>query len=80
MASALAVPAAVAVTIGFTETDQLMHGHGFTMRPIIGGFILGLFLFGINELDAGLGSLFAVLIVVNAIIQHGSILGKLVKK
>lgn len=81
MASAFAVPAAVAVTVGFTEADQLFSGKGFTMKPVIGGFLLGLFLYGISELDSGLGAIFATLVVVNAIIRHGgTVFGKLVKK
>jgi len=80
MASSFAIPAAVVTTVGFAEADQLFHKKGFTMKPIIGGFILGVFLFAIAEVDNSLGVLFAALVALNAVIQHGStVFGRLVK-
>lgn len=80
MASAFAVPAAVMVTVGFTEADSLASGKGLRMRPVIGGFILGIFLYAIMEIDSGLGSIFAILVSLNAVIEHGNtVFGKLVK-
>lgn len=71
MSSAFTIPVAVAVTIGLAEADAAFHKHPLTIKPVIGGFIMGMFLYAISELDTRLGNLFAALIVVNALIQHG---------
>jgi len=75
--SSLAIPAAVVVTVGLAETDKVIHKQGMTIRPVIGGFILGLFLYAISSVDAQLGSLFALLVVLNSAIEHASVFGKI---
>lgn len=77
MTSSMAIPAAVVVTVGLSEADRVIHKQSFSMKPVIGGFILGVFLFAISELDSQLGSIFAALIVLNAVIEHNAVLGKL---
>lgn len=73
MASGYAVPVAVVATVGFTEADRIISGKGPSMRPVIGGFILGIFLFAISSMDSTLGALFAGLVILNAVIEHGNV-------
>lgn len=80
MASGFVVPVTIATIVGMSEADTVIKGHPPTVKPVIGGFILGIFLYAIMELDTRLGSLFAGLIVLNSIVQHGStVFGRLAK-
>jgi len=67
----LAIPATVATVVGLTEADYVLHGKPPTMKPVIGGFVLGLALFGLSTLDSRLAVLFGVLFVVTALVEHG---------
>lgn len=69
--SSLAVPAAVITVVGLSEADSVITHSKFIMKPVIGGFILGLFLYAIGELSPYLGTMFAVLVVVSALLTHG---------
>jgi len=80
MGTSMAIPAAVVVSVGLSEADRVIHKEPFSIKPVIGGFVLGIFLFAISELDAHLGSIFAALIVLNSAIQHNTVLGKLAKQ
>lgn len=71
MTSAYVVPTTILFTAGLAEADLILHKKPPVMKPIIGGFILGIGLYGLFELDTRLGSLFCVLLVVNAFLQHG---------
>ena len=74
----LAITTTAVLTVGLAEVDRIVHGKAPTMRPVIGGFIIGIGLFGLYELDQRLGTLFAVLIVLNAFLTHGlSVFGKI---
>lgn len=42
------------------------------MRPVIGGFITGLFLFGIDSIDSTVASALAVFIMVSSLLVNGS--------
>jgi hypothetical protein len=69
--ASFAIPATVLVTVGLSEADNVLSGKPATMRPVIAGFILGIALYGISELDTRLGMLFGALIMINAVLEHG---------
>lgn len=69
--SSYAVPAAVLVVVGFSEASLVLNGKPPTIKPVIGGFLLGIGLYAITALDDRLGSLFAGLVVLSALIAHG---------
>lgn len=71
MASSMAIAGTVLAVTGLAEADLVLNGKPPVMRPVVGGAILGVFLFAIAELDDRLGTLFGILIVVNALMQHG---------
>lgn len=71
MASTYGVAATVTAVVGLAEADLVLNGKPPVMRPVIGGAILGVFLFAVAELDPRLGTLFGILIVVNAVMVHG---------
>lgn len=77
MASSYSVPLACIAVAGLAEVDSVSSGGGFVMRPVIGSFILGVFLYAVGEASPKLSAAFAVLVVVNAVIEHGRVFDKL---
>lgn len=69
--------ATVLVAVGTTETKTVIGGKGFQLRPVIGGFILGIFLFGLGSVNASLAKNFCILIIVTAILINGAQVFKL---
>ncbi len=63
---------AVATTVGFSEIVSASNGNGFVFKPILGGFLLGAFLFIISTINAPLGEAFAILVIIATLIFNGS--------
>lgn len=69
--SSLIVPATVGIVVGITELDRIVvKKQGPTVKPLIAGFILGLGLYGISGLDAQLGQLFCILVILTALLEN----------
>lgn len=66
----------VVVTVGSTEANRVMNGKEQTGSPIIGGFILGIFLFAFMAVNPSLGSKFCYLIIISALLLNGNGLAK----
>lgn len=62
------------VTVGSTEV-ALIHKHKApSIRPVIGGFALGLFLFAAGAVNPQIASLFCYLIITGALLINGGAL------
>lgn len=61
----------VMVAVGSTEAKNLITQQKLTIQPIIGGFLLGIFLFIFGMINAELGSKFAYLAIVAALLTNG---------
>ena len=61
----------VGVVVGSAEAKRISSGQAPNFKPLIGGFMLGLFLLGLNEINTRIADLFAILIVVSAILVNG---------
>jgi len=70
--SAPLVIGAVAIAVGSNEAKKLSTGKGVTVEPVIGGFILGLFLFAITAFNEGLGNKFCYLVIAAAALTNGA--------
>lgn len=67
----LLVPATVVVAVGSTEASRIIHRGVPSMKPVIGGFLLGLGLFALDAIDHRLASLFCVLVIVGSLLVNG---------
>lgn len=76
--TSLAMVTAV-VTTGATEAALIKKGSGPTMRPVIGGFLLGLFLFAAGMINPRIATLFCYLIIIGALLINGASLFALAK-
>ena len=54
-----------------SEGALLAKGQGVSIRPVIGGFLLGIFLVGINGASDKVASYLSVLILVTAALVNG---------
>jgi len=80
MSGAALIPATAVVVVGLSEADRVISKGTPTMKPVIGGFVLGLFLYGIDAVNDDLARLFCILIIVAAILEHGvTVFGRVVK-
>jgi len=66
------VLATVGVIVASTESKHLIEKKSLTMRPLIAGFILGLFLFPLDSANPALSKKFQVLLVIGALLVNGS--------
>lgn len=70
MAASL-VATTVIVAVGSNEANKLVRGQGIEIQPVIGGFILGLFLFALMAVNAPLATKFCILIIITAVLVNG---------
>lgn len=66
----------VLIAVGGAEAARLVtkdpnRPHGFGMKPVIGGFILGLFLFAAGMVSEYLASLLCYLIIISSLLLNG---------
>jgi uncharacterized membrane protein YdcZ (DUF606 family) len=66
----------VLVTVGSTEANRIVNGKKTESSPVIGGFILGIFLFAFMMVNPKLGSRFCYLIIISALLINGGGLTK----
>lgn len=59
----------IAVVSG--EIRSFTSKKGFDMRPVIAGFLLGIFLYLIGEVSPALSKAFSVLIIITALVVNG---------
>ena len=64
----------VLVAVGSNEAAKVVKGKGFTINAVLGGFLLGAFLFVIEDANPKLGNAFAVLILVSSLLVNGQAL------
>lgn len=64
----------VLVAVGSNEASKVVHGKGFSITPVLGGFLLGAFLFVIEDVNPKLGNAFAVLILASSLLVNGQTL------
>ena len=70
--SAAGVITTVGVVVASTESKKLIEKKSLTMRPVIAGFILGIFLFAIDSANPDISKRFQVLLIVGALLVNGS--------
>lgn len=67
------------ITVGATEAALIKKHKTPSIRPVIGGFVLGLFLFAFGIMNEELATLFCYLIIVGALLINGASLFALAK-
>lgn len=70
--SAAGVITTVGVVVASTESKNLIEKKSLTMRPVVAGFILGIFLFAIDSANTELSKKLQVLLIVGALLVNGS--------
>jgi len=68
---AYTVPTTALFVAGMAEADLILNKKPPIVKPIIGAFLLGIGLYGVQELNPRLASLFCVLLVINSLMFHG---------
>ena len=68
----------VLVAVGSTEAKRIARKQDLSMSPVMGGFILGIFLFAFGGLNEPVATKFCVLIIVSSLLVNGSSLFGLV--
>ena len=68
--------ATVVIVVGTTEATRLADKKGLAMKPVIGGFLLGIFLFGLGMVNSDLTAKFCYLIIATALLVNGSVFAK----
>ena len=68
--SSLAVTTAV-VAVASTEAKHIAEKKPLAMKPVIGGFILGLFLFAFGMVNENLATKLCILVIITAILMNG---------
>lgn len=63
---------AVVIAVGSTELKSLSKDGKVTIKPVLGGFILGAFLLGIASINNDLAVGFGVLIIVSSLLINGA--------
>lgn len=70
--SAAGVLTTVGLVVATSESASLIRNHSLSMRVVIGGFILGLFLFPLDSASPELAKSVMILIVISALLVNGS--------
>lgn len=74
----LAVTTSVIAAVS-TEAKYLAEKKPLAMKPVIGAFILGLFLFAFGMVNENVATKFCYLVIVTAILMNGSKLFTILK-
>lgn len=70
MSSLTPLTTATLVSIS-AEGASLATGHGVNMKPVIGGFILGIFLLGLDAINDRVATYISIMILVTAALVNG---------
>lgn len=70
MSATLPIIAAI-TAMGCTEIARATTKEAPTIKPILGGFLLGAFLLIIDAIDDSLGTAFSVLVIIAALLVNG---------
>lgn len=62
----------VIIAVGSTEAKSVLAGKPMTMKPVIGGFILGLFLFTFAGVNQKLFTSFCYLVIAASLLVNGN--------
>lgn len=68
----------VATVVATSEAKVFSNGGKLTMEPVVGGFIVGIFLFALDEVSPEVAKWFAILVLVGALLRNGTFLLKMV--
>ena len=60
-----------AVVVGSSEANKITNKQAPTFKPILGGFMLGIFLIALSGINDHIANLFGVLIVISSILLNG---------
>jgi hypothetical protein len=74
----LAVTTSVIAVVS-SEAKYLAEKKPMEMKPVIGGFILGMFLFAFGMVNENVATKFCYLVIVTAILMNGSKLFSILK-
>jgi hypothetical protein len=69
--SSTGVIATVGLVVATTESAAIIKRRSLSMRPVIAGFILGIFLFALQGLKPDIASKVMVLIVLSTLLING---------
>lgn len=67
------------VVVGSTEAKLLAEKKPLAMKPVIGGFMLGIFLFAIGMANESIATKMCALIIVTALLLNGIKLFEIMK-
>lgn len=62
---------AVATAVVSTEVAEVIRGGKPTAKPILGGFLLGVFLLGMAAINSSIGDAFAILVIIASLLTNG---------
>lgn len=65
-------PVAVLVAVGSTEVAEIRSKGAPTFKPVIAGFILGIGLYALEAVNADLGRMFGILVIVGSLLINGA--------
>ncbi len=60
-----------AVVVASSEAKRIKNKQAPTIKPVLGGFMLGFFLLALGSANDHIANLFAILIVITAILTNG---------
>lgn len=78
--SATSVVTTVGIVVATSESAALIKRHSLSMKSVIGGFVLGVFLFPLDSANPELAKSVMILIVISALIINGAPLIELLSK
>jgi len=70
----------VLIVTGLGEAKNLLVDKKFTIKPVIGGFILGIFLFALESLNEELADRLDTLIIIAALLLNGGAVADTIAK
>jgi hypothetical protein len=68
--STLAVTTAI-VAVASTEAKNLADKKSLAMKPVVGGFILGIFLFAFGMVNESVATKLCILVIITAVLMNG---------
>jgi len=78
--SAGGVIGTIGLVVASTESANIIKKRSLSMRPIIGGFLLGLFLFPLDSFQPKISKAVQILLVTGALVANGSSMFAVISK